>query len=368
MAVLGGGALAACMGTEPAAPGTSGNAATGDFVPLKDLAAHKGLRFGSAISARQLTDPRYLAIVERECDSLVAENEHKIYVILPEPDAWNFRPGDAIRDYAQAQGLGLRGHTLIWHHPRWLPAWINETEFGSAGEAEAFLANYIERVGGRYDPFITSWDVVNETVDPEEGSLRETSFSRAIGPEVIDVCFRQAREHAPNAKLLYNDYMSWEDASATHRDGVLRLLEGLVSRGAPIDGLGIQSHSNEEMPDTFTPAKQRAWRAFCDEVVGMGLDLHLTEFDVNDTMLGPDIEMRDRLIASYTKDYLDMMFAYPQTKELLAWGMVDKDSWLQGFMPREDEVEKRPTLYDSDYQAKPMREAVAAALRAAPAR
>ena len=36
--------------------------------------------------------------------------------------------------------------------------------------------------------------------------------------------------------------------------------------------------------------------------------------------------------------------------------------------PREDDVEKRPTLYDSNYQAKPMREAVAAALRAAPDR
>jgi endo-1,4-beta-xylanase len=48
--------------------------------------------------------------------------------------------------------------------------------------------------------------------------------------------------------------------------------------------------------------------------------------------------------------------------------MIDKYSWLQGQWLREDKKPKRPTLYDDDYKAKPLREAVAAALRAAPAR
>lgn len=100
----------------------------------------------------------------------------------------------------------------------------------------------------------------------------------------------------------------------------------------------------------------------------MGLDIYLTEYDVNDTRLTPDIGVRDRLIASYTKDYLDMMFAYPEVKDLLVWGMVDKDSWLQGFLPRGDGVEKRPAPFDSDYRPKRMRTAIAEALAAAPAR
>jgi endo-1,4-beta-xylanase len=52
----------------------------------------------------------------------------------------------------------------------------------------------------------------------------------------------------------------------------------------------------------------------------------------------------------------------------MAWGLVDKYSWLRNLSPRPDGLAKRPTLYDDDYQAKPLREAVAAALRAAPAR
>lgn len=334
---------------------------------LHALAQEKGMRFGTAMAAHQLNDPRYVDIVERECGTIVAENAHKIYVIRAEEDAWNFAPADALAGFADTRDLMMRGHTLIWSHPRWLPDWLNATDFTPSG-AEAWLDNYIGRVAGRYAPQLYSWDVINEAIDDDTGALRETPFTKAMGFDAITHSFHAAKAAAPEATLAYNDYMSWEDGNEAHRSGVLRLLERLVTDGAPIDALGIQSHSNYNMPDEFTAEKQRAWRGFVDEVVGMGLDIYLTEFDVNDTRLGPDIAMRDRLIADYTKDYLDLMFSYPETKELLAWGMVDKDSWLQGFLPRTDGVEKRPTVYDSSYEAKPMRDAIAAALRGASAR
>lgn len=338
--------------------------------PLKDIARQKGLLFGSAMAAYQLDDPEYVKLVQRECAVIVSENEHKWYTIHPQPDEWNFAPADALVGFAKANDLKMRGHTVIWHHPRWFPDWVNNTTFTSAAEAEAVLGDYIIRVASRAHPFIQEWDVINEAVDDKTGELRETSFSRAMGGplNVIEFCFRKTAEVSPGTRLAYNDYMSWETGNENHRNGVLKLMEALLKRGAPLSVFGIQSHSNFDMPDEFTPAKQKAWRAFCDEAVGMGLDLSLTEFDVNDTDLGPSIPQRDALIASFTKDYLDIMFSYPQTKELLMWGLVDKYSWLQGFMPRTDDVEKRPTLYDSSYRPKAMREAVAAALRAAPQR
>ena len=336
--------------------------------PLKDLAAAKGLRFGSAMGAGQLADPDYVDLVLRECGVIVAENEHKQYTILSEPDEWNFGPGDALADFAKTNGLEMRGHTLLWNRKQWTSDWLNAIEFASSAEAEAWLGEYISRVAGRYHPFIYSWDVVNETIDDKTGELRETVFSKAMGPEVIDFCFFKAKEAAPDATLAYNDFMSWESGNENHRNGVLRLLERLLKKGAPIDALGIQSHSNYDMPDEFTAEKQRAWRSFVEEVAGMGLEIYLTEFDVNDTDLGPDAAMRDSLIAAYTKDYLDMMLDYKQTKDLLVWGLVDSQNWLQGFLPRTDGVEKRPSPFDSNYRAKPMRAAIAAALEAAPIR
>jgi endo-1,4-beta-xylanase len=361
--VAGAGVLAACAtGSQPVFPV--------EQEPLKDLAQQKGLLFGTAMAAYQIDDPEYVKLVQRECGVIVSENEHKWYTIHPQPDEWNFAPADALVGFAKANDLKMRGHTVVWHHPRWFPEWVNNTTFASAAEAEAVLGDYITRVTSRAHPFIHEWDVINEAVDDKTGELRETSFSRAMGGplNVIEFCFNKTAEISPGTRLAYNDYMSWETGNENHRNGVLKLMEALLKRGAPLSVFGIQSHSNFDMPDEFTPAKQKAWRAFCDEAVGMGLDLSLTEFDVNDTDLGPSIPRRDALIASFTKDYLDIMFSYPQTKELLMWGLVDKYSWLQGFMPRTDDVEKRPTLYDSSYRPKAMREAVAAALRAAPAR
>tara|TARA_R110001606_G_scaffold52360_2_gene129889 strand:+ start:4973 stop:5944 length:972 start_codon:yes stop_codon:yes gene_type:complete len=317
------------------------------------------------MAAHQLDDPRYRDIMLRECATMVAENEHKWYTIYPDPDTVNFAPADRLVAFAVENGLTMRGHTLLWHRPQYSPKWVNELEFSSASETADFVEQKIALTASRYAPVIYAWDVVNEAIDDQTGAFRETSLSARMGEQLIDHAFHVAKAHAPDARLVYNDFMSWETTSTAHRAGVLRFLERLKARGVPLDGLGVQSHSNYEMPDEFTRDKQRDWIAFCDEIVGMGLELYITEFDVNDTGLKPDIAYRDQLIASYTRDYFDMMLAYPELKEVLIWGMVDDQSWLQTFLPRADDVLKRPTLYDKDYKAKAMRTSLADAFRAA---
>ena len=351
--------LSACAST---------NSAAAETQPLQTLAAAKGMRFGSAMGAGQLNDARYREIMLRECSTMVAENEFKWYSVYPAPDVVNFEPADRLFAFAGENGLTMRGHTLLWHREQYSPQWVNDLEFSNASETADFVEEKIARIVDRYAPGIYAWDVVNEAIDDQTGDFRETSLSAKMGEELIDHAFHVAKAHVPNARIVYNDFMSWETTSTAHRAGVLRFLERLKSRDVPIDGLGIQSHSNYEMPDEYTTAKQREWVAFCDEVAGMGLEMYITEFDVNDTGLKPDIAYRDALIATYTRDYFDLMLAYPQVKEVLAWGMVDDQNWLQGFLPRADGVLKRPTLYDKDYKPKAIREALAAALKAAPYR
>lgn len=353
--------------------------ATGDR--LRDLAQAKGLYFGSAVGAGpkgaltgSFEDPKYREILARECGVLVPENELKWYVVRAKgAEVFDFERADRIADFAKANGQALRGHTLLWHHPQWFPAWTKTYDLGPrpAEAAGKLVSDYIRAACERY-PQMISWDVVNETVDPKDGSIRDTFLSDAMGKEpVLDLAYHTAREAAPKARLVYNDYMSWEVGQETHRAGVLKLLEGFRKRGTPVDALGVQSHIGAENADTFTgfgKADEKAWRVFLDEVTGMGYDLLITEFDVHDKGLPEEVAARDAAVAAYGKAYLDLMLSYRQTRELLAWGMVDKYSWLQSQWIRQDKRAKRPTLYDDDYQPKPLREAVAAALRAAPAR
>ena len=84
--------------------------------------------------------------------------------------------------------------------------------------------------------------------------------------------------------------------------------------------------------------------------------------------LAPPRKARDAAVADLARRYFDVMLSYPQLRYVMAWGLVDKYSWLQGRWPRADGLAKRPNPYDDDYRPKPLREAIAAAFRAAPPR
>jgi endo-1,4-beta-xylanase len=345
---------------------------------LNALATRKGRRWGSAIAWNAGTDggsiqnQSYAAIVRAECGVIVPENELKWRWTRPGPESFDFSRMDQIVSWAQGAGLAVRGHTLLWHRPRWFPDWLNSYDYGATpvAEAERLLTTHIRTVTERYRGVITSYDVVNEAIDHDTNGLIETSLSRAMGSAegVLDLAFHTARAQLPTAELVYNDYMSWEPHHAAHRADVLRLLEGFRKRNVPVDALGIQSHIEMFSLDPATgvgPYDEREWRAFLDQVVAMGYKLLITEFDVKDKALPGDIAVRDARVADYARRYFDVMLDYDALGDVLAWGMVDRFSWLQGFAPRDDGLEVRGCPYDSGYRPKPLRNALAESFAAA---
>jgi endo-1,4-beta-xylanase len=351
---------------------------------LDAVARHTGHRFGSAVAwgaagadRGSFANPAYAAILERECGLLVPENELKWQWTRPSATAFDFAQMDAIAEYSARKDFQLRGHTLFWVPERWYPRWLAGHDFGArpATAAAGLLTDHVRTVCRRYGARIYSYDVVNEAIQPETGQIRDTVVTRAMGGEaMLDLMFRTARAEAPHAELVYNDYMSWERGTEdeTHMAGVLRLLEGFRRRGTPVDALGIQSHIRllKELPVAeIVRESEGPWRRFLDEVVAMGFDLVITEFDVNDQKAPDDVAVRDAMVADYARAYLDVMLSYPQLSDILAWGMVDKYSWLTDFDPRRDRSIKRGTPYDSEFRPKPLRGAIEAALSgAAPAR
>src|SRR5438067_4852635 len=363
------------------AAAASPSLAEGSFRSLSQLAQRSGRRFGSAVAwsppgsdAGSFTNPRYAALLERECALLVPENQLKWQWVRRSPDAFDFRAFDAIADYARSRRFLLRGHTLFWTPTKWYPKWLAETIFRSAAEAERLLTEHVRAVCRRYGTRIYSYDVVNEAVQPETGQIRDTNVTRALGgEEFLDLMFHTARAEAPHAQLVYNDYMSWErnPVDEMHMKGVLRLLEGFRKRGTPVDALGVQSHirllKHAPVADIVRES-EGPWRRFIDEVVGMGYKLVITEFDVNDHAAPSAPRIRDQMVADYARAYLDLMLSYPQLGDVLAWGMTDRYSWLTGFAPRPDKSINRGTPYDVNFQPKPLRAAIAQAFRSASVR
>ena len=345
---------------------------------LNIVAATKNMRFGSAVGAgpagtqaSSFSDPNYRDILIRDCGVIVPENELKWQSIRPSPTTYDFTRADLLVDFATTNGLAMRGHNLMWHNNQWLPAWTQSYDYGPspATEAARLIREHVTTVCQRYAGRILSWDAVNEAVDPATGGLRQTIFAQKMGSAeaVLDLVFATARQVLPTAQLVYNDYMSWEGGNDAHRAGVLNLLAGFRARGVPVDALGVQSHIGVYSIDPATGMGRREetrWRTFLDQVVAMGYDLIITEFDVRDDALPSDIALRDQGVASYARAYLDLMFSYPRLREMLAWGMVDSYSWLQSFAPRADGRPVRPNPYDSSYQRKPLHQSIADAFAA----
>ncbi|HEX7559444.1 MAG TPA: endo-1,4-beta-xylanase [Usitatibacter sp.] len=349
---------------------------------LDALARRKGMRFGNAIgisgsgsrAQSRFHDERYRALMERECGVMVAENETKWQHLRPSPEVFRFAQADEMFAWARQRGMLVRGHTLMWQPSKWMPRWVNEHDFGAqpAKEAERLLVEHESTVCRHFGSGIVSYDVVNEAVDPKTGELRSNVFTERLGATAqLDFMYRLAREHAPHAQLVYNDYMSWGDGYVKHRAGVLGLLREFRRRGTPVQALGLQSHigATEDGSEAASRgAYERDWRRFLDEVSDMGFDLLITEFDVNDRELPADVAPRDAAVAALARRYLDLTLSYPRVRTLMTWGMVDPVSWLQDRYPRADGQPQRPNPYDAEFRAKPMRAAIADALRAMPQR
>jgi endo-1,4-beta-xylanase len=343
--------------------------------PLKEIAGRKGMRFGTAVGMgrAQFGDPAYRALIARECNLIVAENEMKWQALQPTRDKWNFAPADEMLAWATNNGIAMRGHNLFWQAEKWLPAWVAREDFGAqpARGAERLVREHVRIVCEHFGKAIGSYDVVNEAVDPADGQLRQNALTRPIGAiEQIDLAFRLAHEYAPHAQLVYNDYMRGDAGSTRHRAGVLKLLAELRRRGTPIHALGLQSHIGSWDDTDRGKADLEHWRRFLDEVSGMGYDLLITEFDVNDRRLPADIAARDAGVASAARDYLDLTLSYPRLRDFLLWGMADHISWLQKWdeAPRTDGLPMRPCPFDAQLRAKPLRTAIAGALKTMPAR
>ncbi|MDE2185031.1 MAG: endo-1,4-beta-xylanase [Alphaproteobacteria bacterium] len=352
---------------------------------LNGLARARGLRFGSCICTvpfvehghhmlASYSDPRYRALFVSQCGLLVPENELKWRALRPSPATFDFRKADMLVDFATSHQMSVRGHTLLWNRPQWFPDWVGKYNFGSnpwAG-AEQLLREHISTVCGHYGERIFSYDVVNEAIVPETGELTETVFTKYLGPDAIDLAFQTARAAAPHAQLVYNDFMSWSPTGDKHRAGVLKLLERLKKNNVPIDALGIQSHlgasADGGSSPRFTDIQQNEWSKFLDEVTAMGLDLVITEFDVNDRDVAGDVAARDRAIASLARDYFDLMLGYLRLRYVMCWGLADKYSWLQRSPPRPDGKAKRPCPYDDQFNAKLLEEVLAVSLATAPVR
>lgn len=323
---------------------------------LRSLAERRGLFIGTAVNARALRDDAaYRETLAREFNLLTPENEMKFGSMVQEPNVYNFGPADEIVAFARANDMSLRGHTLVWHNQN--PSWLRPENF-TRSQAIELLEKHIFTVVGHFHARVYAWDVVNEALNAD-GSLRDTFWLKTIGPEYLEYAFRFAREADKNPRLFYNEYAA--DGLSPKSDGMWALLRDLKERGAPIDGVGLQMHfALYDTPNFARPPSAADLAANLDRLAGLGLEIHITELDVQvQRQSGPREALLEQQAQVY-RELLDTALQNPRLKAVVTWGFTDRHSWIPHFTGQPD----WPLPFDEFYQPKPAYYSIYQALEA----
>jgi endo-1,4-beta-xylanase len=308
------------------------------------------LLYGCAVDVRVLgTDAGYAALIREQCRIVVAENAMKWRALRPGAEAFRFDDADALVKFAETNRMKIRGHNLVWHEDN--PGWLEAT--ATAANARGLLVSHIQTVVGRYAGRMHSWDVVNEAIDVGDGrgdGMRRSLWLRLVGDDYMELAFRTAREADPEALLTYNEYgIEAESAEAERkREAVMVMLRRMVARRVPVDAVGVQSHI-AGAGAVYGAGLMR----FIGAVRELGLQVFVTEMDVNDRALPASVGARDAAGAAAYKSYLDLVLGDAAVRAVLTWGITDRYTWLNHEQTRADGLAERALPFDGDGRAKP---------------
>ncbi len=313
-------------------------------IPESPMAAIENLKqapypIGAAININKLkNDEKYRSLVKVEMSSITAENAMKMNSISQGRKSYFWDDADYLVSFAMQNNMRVHGHTLIWYKN--IPGWINSFS-GTNEDWKAIFKEYIQDVVGRYKGKIASWDVVNEIIN-DDGSLRDCIWLQKIGPQYIQLAFEYAREADPKALLFYNDY--GHEYSHKRRLTAYHIADSLAKKGVPIDGIGLQMHTNinrsvDDLRYAITAAAVT------------GLKVHVSELDV---AVNPDKKLtafNDEVAFLQQKSYeavAKAMIDIPkeQCYGITMWGVNDPSSWLSS-------NPDWPLPFDNNYNRKP---------------
>jgi endo-1,4-beta-xylanase len=317
--------------------------------PLKSVAPFP---VGTCIQAAQLDDPALADLVAAQVNQLTPEWELKMEYVLQPDGGYRFDAPDRIASFAADHGMRFFGHTLVWYAQK--PAFFERL----AGEPAAFrdaYAAYITTVVGRYKGRIVAWDVVNEQVTDDGQDWRDSLWSQALGRlDHMRLAYELAHAADPAAALFLNDYNL--ESNPRKRSSFLRLAEALLKAGAPLTGVGTQTHVAADLAPGAIAAAVK-------DLARLGLKVRISEMDVSlvraQGLVNARADLERRQAALYA-EAAEALAALPaeQRFDFTFWGLRDSQSWLK----RENEADA-PLLFDNSARPKAAAAAWEQALR-----
>ena len=330
---------------------------------LRSLAEERGRYIGAILNSEWFYDNievEFEQIHKTQFNAVVAENEMKFDATEGAENAFSYTKGDKMVEYAQANGMRVRGHALAWHSQ--VPGWVNSYS-GQKDKLLAVLKNHIENVVGHWKGKVAEWDVVNEAVNDDYNANWRSNGSvwyEGIGAEFLDSAFVWAHAADPDAELCYNDYsIEWGLREGSKASFVVEQVKRWKENNIPITCVGTQTHI--EISHETTPQNVRA---LAKALAELGVTLNITELDIGfpkgsaSSLTQSDYEKQGHLY----RQFMDVFLEEPNMGEFVIWGLTDAHSWLD-----DQQGKTQGLLWDKQYNPKPAFDSVMASLKAHPA-
>ena len=336
--------------------------------PLYALAAPYGFRMGAPLSYMQLMDQKYLSILKEHFNSITATNEMKAYSLLDEKatkargdgmPAMNYWAADQMIQFAMDNGIGVRGHVLVWD--AYMTDWFFHEDYSAAkpyadpetirARTEYYITEVVTHFEQKFPGVVYCWDVVNEAVADSAGeyapgdprhlrTLRSGSvnlFQKYMGDDYVSQAFLYAKNAVEalgaDIRLYYNDYNAFMPEKAEAIRTLVREVNSFAQdeSGKPrklCDGIGMQGYiGGYGVQEGCLEDGHLEWiRQAIESYAAEGLEVQITEMAVRNF----DLTQAERHAAYYADLFRVLMEVNSaEEKPLKAvsiWGLTDTNA------------------------------------------
>lgn len=260
-------------------------------------------------------------------------------------DIYRRPPADIVADFCEANGIRMKGHPLFWHE--FIPAWLGKYTFG---ELKYFIEKRFSEISERYAKRCERFDVVNEPSRIYDVYMRDRRGSGTYILPDDDYCvwlFGLARRYFPANTLILNDTVG----AAFHEfrgkySGYYLNIKDLLSRGVPIDEIGMQCHLGDRGGENVYNG-ERLYNVL-DTYASLGKTMNVSEISIPSVIQG---ERDEELQALAAEQLYKICFSHPAMTGITWWNLPD-DGVLTTKRKAGDENLPSTGLLNGDYSEK----------------
>ena len=261
----------------------------------------------------------------------------------PEEDRHTYEPYMSICEWAKQNGKRMLGHAVFYgwdglddcdpedRQLNFIQQWVRSL---SRDDLERAMRQHMESCFEHFGPYIDDF-VLNNEILGKYGTDPQDWFSRKLGFRSLTPYFRWAHAIAPKKRFYLNENSI---LAGPNTPKYCELIRSLLDEGAPVGGIGIQSHFFGER----VPNADEMWQKL-DSLAAFGLPIRISEFGVKSVDEALHVEDMLRL--------LNVCFAHPAVVGVNFWNFWEPDMWPGSEPKREAHLRNRDGSGSSAAQA-----------------